>query len=77
MTGHYGSGKTHLFHAQYGEVAVARKTRCHVRTKRELVEELKTIELDSEFVSPVMTATKTGDRPRNPRSRFQCVARLA
>ena len=41
MTGHYGSGKTHLFYAQYRELAVAGKTRCHVRTTRELVEELK------------------------------------
>jgi DNA replication protein DnaC len=56
MTGHYGSGKTHLFYAQYREMAVAGKTRCHVRTTRELVEELKRIELDGEFVSPVMTA---------------------
>ena len=56
LTGHYGSGKTHLFYAQYREMAVAGKTRCHVRTTRELVEELKRMELDSEFVSPVMAA---------------------
>jgi DNA replication protein DnaC len=56
MTGHYGSGKTHLFYAQYREIAVAGKTRCHVRTTRELVEELKRVELDGEFVSPVMAA---------------------
>jgi DNA replication protein DnaC len=56
LTGHYGSGKTHLFYAQYREMAVAGKTRCHVRTSRELVEELKRMELDSEFVSPVMAA---------------------
>ncbi len=56
MTGHYGSGKTHLFYAQYREMAMAGKTRCQVRTTRELIEELKRIELDSEFVSPVMTA---------------------
>jgi DNA replication protein DnaC len=56
MTGHYGSGKTHLFYAQYRELAVAGKIRCHVRTARELLEELKRHELDGEFVSPVMTA---------------------
>jgi DNA replication protein DnaC len=56
LTGHYGSGKTHLFYAQYREMAVAGTTRCHVRTTRELVEELKRMELDSEFVSPVMAA---------------------
>ncbi len=56
MTGHYGSGKTHLFYAQYREMAVAGKTLCHVRTTRELVEELRRIELDSEFVAPVMAA---------------------
>ncbi len=56
MTGHYGSGKTHLFYAQYREMAVIGRTRCHVRTTRELVEELKSVELDSEFVSPVMEA---------------------
>jgi DNA replication protein DnaC len=56
MTGHYGSGKTHLFYAQYREMAVAGKIRCHVRTARELLEELKRNELDSDFVSPVMAA---------------------
>jgi DNA replication protein DnaC len=56
ITGHYGSGKTHLFYAQYREIALAGKTRCHVRTTRELVEELKRGELDGDFVSPVMAA---------------------
>jgi DNA replication protein DnaC len=56
MTGHYGSGKTHLFYAQYHEMAVAGKARCHVRTTRELVEELKRMELENEFASPVMAA---------------------
>ncbi len=56
LTGHYGSGKTHLFYAQYREMAVAGKTRCHARTTRELVEELKRMELDGRFLSPVMAA---------------------
>jgi DNA replication protein DnaC len=56
LTGQYGSGKTHLFYAQYREMAAAGKIRCHVRTTRELVEELKKIELQSGFVSPVMAA---------------------
>ena len=56
MTGPYGSGKTHLFYAQYRELAAAGRIRCHVRTTRELVEELKRHELDGEFISPVTTA---------------------
>jgi DNA replication protein DnaC len=56
LTGSYGSGKTHLFYAQYRELAVAGRIRCHVRTTRELLEELKKMELSSEFVSPVMAA---------------------
>ncbi len=56
MTGHYGSGKTHLFYAQYRELAVAGRICCHVRNTRELIEELKKVELHSDFVSPVMAA---------------------
>ena len=56
LTGHYGSGKTHLFYAQYREMAVIGKTHFHVRSTRELVEELKRIEFHSEFISPVMAA---------------------
>ena len=56
MTGPYGSGKTHLFYAQYRELAAAGRILCHVRTTRELVEELRRHELDNEFISPVTTA---------------------
>jgi DNA replication protein DnaC len=56
LTGAYGSGKTHMLYAQYRAVAHAGRTRCHVRTSRELVEELKRAELEDEFVSPVMAA---------------------
>ena len=56
ITGHYGSGKTYLFYAQYREMAAAGRTRCHVRTTRDLIEELKKMELESAFVSPVMAA---------------------
>jgi DNA replication protein DnaC len=62
LTGCYGSGKTHLFYAQFRELtcafakASADRIRCHVRTTRELVEELKRSELDNEFASPVMAA---------------------
>ena len=56
ITGYYGSGKTHLFYAQYRELAAAGNIRCHVRTTRELVEEPKRDELESEFVSPVTAA---------------------
>jgi DNA replication protein DnaC len=56
MTGNYGSGKTHLFYVQVHEMTVAGRTPCHVRTTRELVQELKKTEFDGEFVSPVMKA---------------------
>jgi DNA replication protein DnaC len=56
MSGPYGSGKTHLFYAQYREITISGKTLCHVRTTRELLEELKKMELNSDFVSPVMAA---------------------
>lgn len=58
LTGPYGSGKTHLLYAQYHEMAVAGRTRCHVRTTRELVEELKKMEMGSGTVSPVMAAAR-------------------
>jgi DNA replication protein DnaC len=56
LTGHYESGKTHLFYAQYREMATADKIHCHVRTTRELVGELKRMELENDFVSPVIAA---------------------
>jgi DNA replication protein DnaC len=62
MTGDYGSGKTHLLYAQYRAVAATGKTRCHVRTSRELVEELRRAELDDEFTSPVMAAASSPER---------------
>jgi DNA replication protein DnaC len=57
LSGHYGTGKTHLLYAQYCDMAVAGKIRCHVRSTKELVEELKKMELENEFTSPVMTAS--------------------
>jgi DNA replication protein DnaC len=56
LTGSYGSGKTHLLHAQYREMVLAGKTRCHVRTTRELVDELRRAEFDENFISPVIVA---------------------
>jgi DNA replication protein DnaC len=56
LTGSYGSGKTHLLYAQYRQVALDGKIRCHVRTTRDLVEELRRAELNEDFVSPVMAA---------------------
>jgi DNA replication protein DnaC len=56
LTGAYGNGKTHLLYAQYHEVVLAGKIRCHVRTSRELVEELRRAELDDGFVSPIITS---------------------
>ena len=56
LTGAYGNGKTHLLYAQYRELASAGQVRCHVRTTRELVEELRRAEFDEDFVSPVIAA---------------------
>jgi DNA replication protein DnaC len=46
LTGAYGNGKTHLLYAQYREIVISGKVRCHVRTTRELVEELRHAEFD-------------------------------
>jgi DNA replication protein DnaC len=56
LTGAYGNGKTHLLYAQYRQVVISGKMRCHVRTTRELVEELRRAEFDEDFVSPVLAA---------------------
>ncbi len=56
LTGAYGNGKTHLLYAQYREIVLSGKMRCHVRTTRELVEELRRAEFDVGFVSPVLAA---------------------
>jgi DNA replication protein DnaC len=56
LTGSYGSGKTHLLYAQYDEMVMVSKTQCHVRTTRDLLEELRRAEFDNEFVSPVLAA---------------------
>jgi DNA replication protein DnaC len=56
LTGAYGNGKTHLLYAQYREIVISGKMRCHVRTTRELVEELRRAEFDEDFVSPVIAA---------------------
>ena len=62
LTGPYGNGKTHLLYAQYREVVLAGKIRCHVRTTRELVEELRRPELDEGFISPVIESA-SGPEP--------------
>jgi DNA replication protein DnaC len=56
LTGAYGNGKTHLLYAQYREIVISGKVCCHVRTIRELVEELRRAEFDDDFVSPVIAA---------------------
>jgi DNA replication protein DnaC len=56
LTGAYGNGKTHLLCAQYRELVASGRARCHVRTTRELVEELRRAEFDDDFVSPVIAA---------------------
>jgi hypothetical protein len=42
-------------------MVLAGKTRCHVRTTRELVEGLRWTEFDDGFVSPVISATAKSD----------------
>jgi DNA replication protein DnaC len=61
LTGSYGSGKTHLLYAQYRETVLAGKIRCHVRTTRELIEELRRAEFDDSFISPVILAAAKPD----------------
>jgi DNA replication protein DnaC len=56
LTGSYGSGKTHLLYAQFRAMVHEGKIRCHVRTTRELVEELRRAEFDEDFMSPVALA---------------------
>jgi DNA replication protein DnaC len=56
LTGAYGNGKTHLLYAQYQEIVISGKMRCHVRTTRELVEELRRAEFDEGFMLPVLAA---------------------
>jgi DNA replication protein DnaC len=56
LSGAYGNGKTHLLYAQYRKLVEAGKIGCHVRTTRELVEELRRAEFDDDFVSPVIAA---------------------
>ncbi|MGA2259998.1 MAG: AFG1/ZapE family ATPase [Acidobacteriota bacterium] len=56
LTGAYGNGKTHLLYAQYRDLVTAGHVRCHVRTTRVLVEELRRAEFDDDFVSPVIAA---------------------
>jgi DNA replication protein DnaC len=56
LTGAYGNGKTHLLYAQYREAVLAGKIRCHVRTTRELVEELRRAELDDDYISPTIAS---------------------
>jgi DNA replication protein DnaC len=61
LTGAYGNGKTHLLYAQYRELVMAGKSRCHMRTTRELVEELRRAELDDGYISPVMASVSRPD----------------
>ncbi|MBN1222951.1 MAG: ATP-binding protein [Candidatus Aminicenantes bacterium] len=61
LIGNYGSGKTLLLYAQYRKMVLAGRIRCHVRTTRELVEELRRSEFDDSFVSPVISAASKPD----------------
>jgi len=56
LTMAYGDGKTHLLYAQYREAILAGKTRNHVRTTREVVQELRCAELDDGSISPVIAS---------------------
>jgi DNA replication protein DnaC len=52
ITGAYGNGNKHLFYAQYREVVLAGGIRCHARTTREVIEELRRAELDEDYIWP-------------------------
>jgi DNA replication protein DnaC len=54
--------KGRAFYAQYREVVLAGRVRCHVRTTRDLVEELRRAEFDDGFISPVI-ASVSGPEP--------------
>lgn len=56
LTGAYGNSKTHLLYAQCREIVISGKVHCHVRTTRDLVEELRRAEFDEDFASPVIAA---------------------
>jgi DNA replication protein DnaC len=68
LTGAYGNGKTHLLYAQYRELVISGKTCCHVRTTRELVQELQRAEFDEDFGSPVLAAASKPHNIRSPES---------
>src|SRR3974377_925385 len=48
VTGADGNGKLPVLYAQYREPVTAGRVRCHVRTTRELVEELRRAEFDED-----------------------------
>ena len=49
-------------YAQYREVVLAGGIRCHVRTTRDLVEELRRAEFDEDYISPVIAAAGKPER---------------
>lgn len=61
LTGVYAKGRTDLLYTQYRELVMAGKVCCHVRTTRELVEELRHAEPDNGFVSPVIASASKAD----------------
>lgn len=61
LTGSYWIGNTHLMSARYRQMVIAGKTRCHVRTIRELVQKLSRAEFDDIFLSPVIMAAAKMD----------------
>ena len=61
LCGAYGSGKTHLLHAQYRTFVLAGIS-CDLRTTAQLLSEIQRMELDGDFVSPVSLRIRSGKR---------------
>ncbi len=61
LHGPYGSGKTHLLHAQYRSLVLA-GVPGNVRTSDELLGELQRMALNEDFDSPVLTQIRSGKR---------------
>ena len=61
LCGPYGSGKTHLLHAQY-RTRVLAGIACDLRTTVQLLNEIQRMEFDNDFLSPVFLHIWSGRR---------------
>ena len=61
LHGPYDSGKTHLLYAQYRCLALA-GVPCNARTTVDLLDEIRRMEFDQDFLSPVFAQVRTRGR---------------